>query len=183
MAFADWFKTVPVLETPRLTLRPFCLEDIEAYLRMVRDPEVCRYLGGGLSDLPNERHVANWLRNINGWLLQSKTVFTWCIERKEDKSFVGRVDLGGFVRKAVADLAYYLVRENWGRGYATEAVTSVTAFGLDSLGLCRIQATVLPENAASLRVLEKSGYEREGLLRNYPFGKEIHDAVMLSIIR
>ncbi|NLN46598.1 MAG: GNAT family N-acetyltransferase, partial [Clostridiaceae bacterium] len=43
--------------------------------------------------------------------------------------------------------------------------------------------TVLPENAASLRVLEKSGYEREGLLRNYPFGKEIHDAVMLSIIR
>jgi ribosomal-protein-alanine N-acetyltransferase len=99
MAFADWFKTVPVLETPRLTLRPFCLEDIEAYLRMVRDPEVCRYLGGGLSDLPNERHVANWLRNINGRLLQSKTVFTWCIERKEDKSFVGRIDLGGFVRK------------------------------------------------------------------------------------
>jgi ribosomal-protein-alanine N-acetyltransferase len=62
-------------------------------------------------------------------------------------------------------------------------VAAVTAFGLDELGLCRIQATVLPENAASLRVLVKSGYEREGLLRNYPFGKEIHDAFMLSVIR
>lgn len=181
--FGRHFACIPTLVTERLTLRAFTPDDLGDYLRMVRDPEVQRHLGGGLVDLPNGKHAANWLRNINGRLLQSRTVFTWCVERAEDRAFVGRIDLGGFERKAAAELSYYLAREAWGRGYATEAVRRVVAFGLDTLGLRRIQAAVLPENPASLRVLEKAGFIREGRMRNHPFGREIHDIVMTAVIR
>ncbi len=50
-------------------------------------------------------------------------------------------------------------------------------------GLRRIQGLARMENTASIRVLEKNGYQREGVLRGYPFGREFHDAVMLAAVR
>lgn len=182
MKFADYFDAIPELETDRLLLRAFHREDIDRYLAIVRSPGVQKYLGGGLNNLPNDQHIANWLNNINGRLLKSKTVFTWCIWHKADEKVVGRIDLGGFLRKSVAELSSYFAEDYWGQGLATEAVKRVVRFGLEELRLHRIQATVMPENAASLRVLEKAGLCREGLLRSYSFGKEFHDVVILSVI-
>lgn len=59
-----------------------------------------------------------------------------------------------------------------------EVVERVTEFGLNELGLKRIQGLVMVENQASIRVLERNGYIREGLLHNYPFGREFHNVVM-----
>lgn len=50
-------------------------------------------------------------------------------------------------------------------------------------GLRRIQGLARVENTPSIRVLEKNGYQREGVLRGYPFGREFHDAVMLAAVR
>ena len=71
----------------------------------------------------------------------------------------------------------------WNKGLITEAIGVVTDLGLTRLLLHRIQALVMPPNKASIRALEKSGYEQEGILRKYRFGKEFHDATMLAIIR
>lgn len=182
MEFSDYFSAIPRLETQRLFLRAFARKDMTAYLAIIRDPRVQRYLGGGVPVFTGEPHLTNWLNNVNGRLLRSKTVFTWCMEEKETGAVVGRIDLGGFVRRSMADIAYYLSPAVWGRGLATEAVAEVTYFGLKDLGLHRIQATVMPENTASVRVLEKAGYQKEGLLRKYLMGKEFHDAVMLAVV-
>ena len=64
-----------------------------------------------------------------------------------------------------AELGYWLGKPFWGRGIATAAAREVTAYGFRELGLLRIDALVLTENMASIRVLEKVGYQREGLLR------------------
>lgn len=56
----------------------------------------------------------------------------------------------------------------------------VTEFGIDELGLIRIQGLVKKENQASICVLEKNGYVQEGLLHYYPFGREFHDVVILA---
>jgi ribosomal-protein-alanine N-acetyltransferase len=73
-------------------------------------------------------------------------VFTWCAELKSDKKAIGRIDLGGFVKKSMADISYYFSPEYWGMGYATEAVKEVTRFGFDELRLHRIQADWKDEN-------------------------------------
>ena len=82
----------------------------------------------------------------------------------------------------MGEISYHNAYASWGEGIATEAAARVTEFGLKDLGLRRIQGQVHAENGASIRVLEKNEYWREGLLRHYPFGREFHDVVMLAIV-
>jgi RimJ/RimL family protein N-acetyltransferase len=75
---------------------------------------------------------------------------------------VGRDD----VNRIAAEIGFWLGEELWGRGIMTEAVGAVTRYGLDTLGYERIFAEVFAWNPPSMRVLEKNGYTREGVLRN-----------------
>lgn len=183
MGFNDYFDTIPQLETDRLILRSFCREDMNAYLEIIHDPRVQQFLGGGVSLFDKEPHISNWLNNINGRFLKSKTVLTWCVEYKGEKRVIGRIDLGGFVKKTMAEVSYYFSPEYWGMGLATEAVKEAARFGFDELKLHRIQAAVMPDNISSLKVLEKAGFVEEGILKKYQFGKEFHDTVMLAAVR
>ena len=182
MTFNDFFKSIPVLETERLILRGFTYNDIERYLGFFSDPDVQKYLG----DLPipkDNKSARQWVDNMNGRCLKSKLVITWCIELRSNSDVVGRIDLGGFIRKSMADIAYYLSKEYWNKGIMSEAVEEVVKFGFEHLGLHRIQATVLPENIYSLKILKKNGFREEGLLRNYNFGRIFADTLMLSLLK
>jgi|LSQX01.1.fsa_nt_gb ribosomal-protein-alanine N-acetyltransferase len=183
MKFNDYFLTIPYLETDRMILREFYREDMKTYLEIIHDPRVQQYLGGGVSLFSNEPHISNWLNNINNRLLKSKTVFTWCVELKSEKKVIGRIDLGGFIRKSMAEISYYFSPEHWGMGLATEAVKEVIRFGFNELKLHRIQATVMSDNISSIKVLEKAGFMEEGLLKRYTLGKEFHDTIMLAVVR
>lgn len=180
--FNDYFESVPVLETPRFCLRPFSREDLDAYFDILRDESVQQFLGGAVLVFDKEPHRTNWLNNINRRLLDSKTVFTWCIEEKATGRIAGRIDLGGFQKKTMAEISYHLAKEFWGCGVATEVVARVTSFGLSDLKLRRIQGLAMVENVASIRVLEKNGYQPEGTLHCYPFGRAFYDVVILAII-
>ena len=180
--FNDYFDSVPYLETQRFILRPFSRNDMEEYFDILRDEQVQKYLGGGVPLFDKEPHISNWLNNINGRVLKSKIVFTWCVEEKSTGKIAGRVDLGGFQKKTMAEISYHFGKSFWGRGAATEVVEKVTSFGLENLKLMRIQGLVRVENAASIHVLEKNRYEKEGILRCYPFGKEFHTVVMMAIV-
>lgn len=182
MKFNDYFQAVPMLETERLLLRPFTYEDMDDYLEFFADPEVQKYLGGILIPQRGEDY-RRWVGNINGRCLKAKLVFTWCVELKAEKMVIGRCDLGGFVRKSMADISYYTSRLYWHMGLTGEAVKRVIQFGFVDLGLHRIQATIMPENTYSLRLLESVGFKNEGLLRMYDFGQSFSDAHMLSMLR
>jgi RimJ/RimL family protein N-acetyltransferase len=66
-----------------------------------------------------------------------------------------------------AELGYWLAKPYWGRGLMTAVVRRLCAYALDELGLVRLHAHVFAGNAASARVLEKCGFEREGYMRKY----------------
>lgn len=85
-----------------------------------------------------------------------------------DGAVVGGISLrvGADIERCTAELGYWLGEEYWGRGIATCAVQAMTAYGFESLGLARIFATPMAWNPASCRVLEKAGYEKEGVMRN-----------------
>ena len=87
----------------------------------------------------------------------------------EDGRLVGRVNLSGIVRGVFqnAYLGYWVDEDAGGRGVATEAVRQTVAFAFGEGGLHRVQAAVMPRNAASIRVLEKAGFREEGLARQY----------------
>jgi ribosomal-protein-alanine N-acetyltransferase len=73
---------------------------------------------------------------------------------------------GTDVERYGAEIGYWLGETMWGRGIATEAVVLVTAYAFDTYNLLRLFALPFADNAASVRVLEKAGYVREGLLKS-----------------
>jgi ribosomal-protein-alanine N-acetyltransferase len=89
--------------------------------------------------------------------------------RDDDSTIIGRVALGGVLRGAFqnAYLGYWIDVEHQGRGLMTETLRAATSFAFASAGLHRVQAAVMPRNAASQRVLEKAGYRREGIALRY----------------
>ena len=69
------------------------------------------------------------------------------------------------VERYSAEIGYWLGEAYWGRGIATAAVRRFTDYAFEAFGLCRIYANVFVSNEASIRVLEKTGYQLEGRLR------------------
>ena len=88
------------------------------------------------------------------------------------------------VHRRSAEIGYWLGEDYWGRGIVTEAVRRVTDWAFENFDLCRIFAHVFAWNPASMRVLEKAGYEYEGRLRQSVTkdGQTI-DQVIYAIIR
>jgi ribosomal-protein-alanine N-acetyltransferase len=91
------------------------------------------------------------------------------VMRADDDALLGGITLGN-VRRGVtqaAVLGYWIGARYAGRGYMTAAVRAAVPFVFDTLKLHRLEAACLPSNAASIRVLEKNGFQREGLARSY----------------
>ena len=84
-----------------------------------------------------------------------------------DGAAVGGIGLvlGTDIERISAELGYWLGEEYWGRGIATAAIRRICEYGFGDLGLVRIFALPMGHNVASQRVLEKAGFNREGILR------------------
>ena len=82
-----------------------------------------------------------------------------------------------------ADIGYGLARAHWGQGVMNEALTAIVDYGFGPLGLRRLEADIDPRNLASLRALERLGFEREGLLRErWVVADEISDSVLMGLL-
>ena len=75
------------------------------------------------------------------------------------------LELGGDIERRSAELGYWLGEAFWGKGITTAAVRALTGYGFEALNLTRIFAVPFASSSASIRVLEKCGYIREGLMR------------------
>lgn len=99
-----------------------------------------------------------------------KTGFRWHLFLRDHPGvLVGSVAVTGIIGGAFqsAYLGYRLGREFVGQGLATEAVGAAAAYAFSTLGLHRLEANVMPRNAASRRLLARLGFVEEGLARRY----------------
>ena len=102
------------------------------------------------------------------WNAGTRYAFMVCDAEDGDRA-VGNVTVANVVRGAwrSATLGYWVAAADCGRGHATAATQLAVAFSFAHAGLHRVQAAVLPRNAASARVLEKAGFRREGHALRY----------------
>ncbi|GGG40680.1 GNAT family N-acetyltransferase [Chelatococcus composti] len=101
--------------------------------------------------------------------IASDTAYPFLIFRQEDDVLLGGLTLG-FVRRGVAQtctLGYWIGERHARQGYMTRAVRAAVGFAFRNLALRRVEAACLPSNAASIRLLEKVGFSREGYARRY----------------
>jgi RimJ/RimL family protein N-acetyltransferase len=153
----------PEVETPRLVLRRFTLDDAPFILRLLNEPSFIRYIGDkGVRDLDGARQyllngpIASYARFGFGLLL---------VAVRESGQPAGMCGLLKRDTLADVDIGYAFLPDFWSRGYACEAGEAVLALGQRTFGLSRIVAVTTPDNAASIRVLTRLGFRFERLIR------------------
>ena len=108
----------------------------------------------------------------------------FAIVRREDPALLGAIGLVVAAAHARAELGYWIGKEHWGRGYATEAARAVVEHGFSAMDLNRIVARRLARNPASGRVLEKIGMRHEGRLpRHVRKGDVFEDLELYGLLR
>lgn len=149
------------LETARLKLRGFTLEDVAAHGHIFSDPLVTRYLPRGpypAEQAPEiaQRTVAYFIKH---W---EKLGFgVWAVTDARSGTLIGQCGLNHLAASDEIEVLYLLDRPYWGAGLATEAAQAAVDVGFDQLGLERIIGLTTPQNVASQRVLQKIGLRYE----------------------
>ncbi|MDO5625589.1 MAG: GNAT family N-acetyltransferase [Pseudomonadota bacterium] len=153
----------PVIDTPRLRLRPLAPADAPSLLAIFSDPQVMRYWHTppwqSLDDA--RRFIAD-----SAQAMREAAALTLGMQLKTSGELIGKCMLFNHVKASRrAEIGFGLARTHWGGGYLNEAAQVLLTHGFQSLGLRRIEAEIDPANTASAKALECLGFIREGLLR------------------
>lgn len=123
-------------------------------------------------------------RTFLGWIAKQPSPTVWAIEVNGEAIGGIGIELHTDVERVSAEIGYWLGEAMWGRGIATEALKAVTAEAFKRFDITRLYALPFADHAASVRVLEKAGYVREGHLRRSAIkdGK-VRDQVLFAAYR
>jgi RimJ/RimL family protein N-acetyltransferase len=146
---------IPTLETARLTLRAFTIDDWDAYAEMYADPAFVRFLGG--EPLSKAQAWGNIALILGHWSLLGYGI--WALESKETGELVGRAGLLNLPGWPDVELCWALSPRFWGNGYATEAAQASMRWAFEEAGLGRLISLIHPENGASEAVARRLGEE------------------------
>ena len=143
------------LETPRLILRPPLTSDTLAFFGFLGDADAMQFTQHHPTMRGCRRRLAafEWQRRRIGYA-------PWAVVRKQDREVIGwgGVYVDPFDRRWGPELGYAFHPATWGRGYATELALTCLAWAEQTLALPEIVAFAHPDNVASRRVLEKTGF-------------------------
>lgn len=143
-----------ILETERLFLREFTLQDGQLLFDLNNNPEVIKYVH---EPKPVLTEMDSILENI---ILPQYRLYNhgrWAVHLKNTKEFIGWCGLKFVTEKNEIDIGYRFLQPHWGYGYATESATATINYGFNTLHLKRITAKAHIENIASQNVLLKCG--------------------------
>lgn len=173
----------PQLTTQRLQLREITMADASDLLQVYGNAEVMRWFGTDpVTELAQvEAMIARWA----GLRQQADPATRWGIQRKGESTLLGTCGLFAVNRAwRKCTLGYDLALPAQGQGYMQEALHAVLDWGFTTLELNRIEAQIHPDNLASINLVLKLGFHREGVLRQVAFwGGNFHDLIQFSLLR
>jgi ribosomal-protein-alanine N-acetyltransferase len=176
----------PLVRGDGLYLRPAIVADYAAWARLREQsraflaPWEPTWLSDDLTRAAFRRRLRRQAEDIAG-----DESFAFLIFDSTSDELLGGLTLGG-IRRGVAQaatLGYWMGAPHAGKGRMTRAVAAVVRFGFDSLRLHRIEAACIPDNAPSIALLERNGFQREGFARAYlKIDDAWRDHVLLALL-
>lgn len=173
---------IPTLETKRLLLREITKDDANSIFSCFSNEDVTRYYGQEtLNNIEQAEAFVDFFANS----YKEKRGVRWGIELKGYQGIIGTMGFNAWSPKHKrAEIGYEIHPEHWRKGYTFEAISKVIQYGFNEFDLTRIGAVVFMENEASIKLLTKAGFEKEGILRDYMYQNgEAYDAYVYSIIK
>lgn len=176
------FDIFPELESERLIYREINSEDVEEIFKIYSNPEVAKY--DWFTPI-NTKDDALSIINCYKKEFENKEEITWGVARKNDNKIIGYCNLGSFDDDSIrSEIGYGFNREEWNKGYATEAIKVLVKFGFEVMSFNRIEATVTLGNDASIKALKKANFVQEGVFRERTIMKgKFEDDVILAILK
>lgn len=150
-----------IIETERLILRRYTMDDVQDAYEVNLDPEVSRYTcDGGVKTLEEIRQIIK--NNVLGDY-EKHGFGRYAVIYKPDNKFIGFSGLKYLPEYDTVDIGYRFAKKYWGMGIATESARPFLKYGFETLKLKEIIGLVVPENTASSNVLKKLGLTFEGI--------------------
>jgi len=175
------FSPFPNLETERLLLRRVDVKDVNEILALRSNPEIMKYIPRPLAKTKEDSmaHIAMIDEKI-----ENNEGINWAITLKNSPKLIGII--GHYRIKPEhfrAEIGYMLLPEYHGKGIITEAIKETVNYGFEIMKLHTIEAIIDPENFASERVLQKSGFSKEAHLKeNEYYEGRFLDTAIYSIL-
>ena len=167
----------PTLTTARLVLRQIREDDAAALFPVLSDPQIMIWWSSG----PHQS-LAETAEYVAGTATEGQGFECWAITAGDDVALGWVILIDG--KPAVKEIGYILHRDQWRSGIAREAVGRVIEYGFAELELRRIFADTDPENAGSIGLLERLGFQREGHLRGeWETHMGVRDSLIFGLLR
>lgn len=144
-----------IIETERLILREFTIDDAPAVYEFGSNTSVQKYTGDEL--LSSIDRAANIIKNVVLKDYKKYGYGRWAVMFKPDNKIIGFAGLKYLPEIGETDIGFRFLPEYWGKGIATEASIEIIKYGFENLDIERIIGIAMPENIASCKVLEKVG--------------------------
>jgi len=173
------------VETERLLLRQFTIDDLDDLYFIYSHPDLSKYLSNEQPlRLDQTRAAINSI--IESW--QQHNFGVWAVVYKKHRKLIGHCGLKFLENTPEVQIGYLLLKDYWRRGLGTEAAAAVLKYGFEVVKLERIVAIAKPENIASRRVMEKIGmkYEKDAYYYDndvvyYSLSRQAHQLEALQL--
>lgn len=185
MAFSDIFKEfIPIRVDEDIYLRQHEPEkDARPFWEIYYDEENFIYFGGYRrpQDWNEEREIRAEASRVKGF--RGKREYSWVVTYQG--KVIGQIQLFNFFNhNTCAEVGYFIKRTYWNRGINTKVLKAVCRFGIETMGLERIEAFAHVDNMGSNRTLQKAGFVKEGtLLKRFEVKGELFDCNVYSFVR
>ena len=143
-----------IFETERLVVRSYTMDDFDNFYRLNGDEDVMRFIRPAQS----KKHSQEFLQKIIAAYAERPGMGRWAMFFREDNQFAGSFAIIPIENSDQLQLGYALIKENWGKGYASESVKGGLQYAFGHLGLTEIAGITYPENIPSQKVLLKNGF-------------------------
>ncbi|MFB6468157.1 GNAT family N-acetyltransferase [Cytobacillus sp. Hz8] len=174
------FETFPILETKRMILRQLDRRDAYSLYRYFSIEEVTKYYD--LEPFTTEQQAIDLIKRLSYEYTLGEQI-RWGIQWKNSRDIIGTCGLHEIEREHFkAEIGYELHPDYWGKGMMTEVIAKVLEYAFFTMGLNRVEAFYHPLNLASKKVLEKNGFQFEGILRQRLYKKGKFMDVALSAV-
>jgi len=178
MKKASAFYFMNCLETERLVLKFYGEKDKPDFINLFTDESVMKRVDKGV--LTTKQAEAFWHKLFEKLYPQNFKI--WAVFAKEDLGYVGHAGIyPRMTKKEDWEFVYFLCRNAWGKGFATEIARAIIEFGFEELNLMEVYATVDDDHFSSIRVLEKAGmkfdrheFDEQGRFSVYTIKKQVY---------
>lgn len=180
---AQFFSTFPTFDLDSIVIRELRVDDKQEYFNLMTDPKVNQFLSH--EDVPHSIDAA--VSDLRFWrsLFELGQSIFWAIANKEDDKLIGTIGFNTWsFDSRRAEISYDLSSLYWRRGIMSLALTTILSFAFSEMMLNRIEAKTMLHNTPSIHILEKFGFQREGVLKQYRVIRgQFIDVSLYSLLR